>query len=147
MSLRVYVSGASAELPELEAIAASIRAGVPGVIVADRWMVEVAALRALGMGDADLSTADARKAAQADLLDVQDCDAFVFVVPSKPSLGAWVELGYALARRPHRGIYALGDLSRSIFLRDLRVLPVVDVAALVRVLRAPGMRAEWRRPS
>jgi hypothetical protein len=86
-----------------------------------RWDREVAAVRAAGKTDRDLSRSDRLHASAGDLQGIEDADVFWLLVPTEPSVGAWVEFGYALACAVETGgekpqLVVSGDAARSIFL-------------------------------
>jgi hypothetical protein len=115
----VYISGASAELELVEEL--RDRLHLAGVDVLDSWMRAVRRARRLGKTDRDLSPLDASKHALDDFAAIEVCDVFWLVVPNAgtKSLGAWLELGFAIGTREfgglHPSIVVSGDVSASIF--------------------------------
>lgn len=90
----IYLSGASSELVLCESYRDKL--------VNDGWHIELdwmAKIRASGIGDTSLPVRGQQHVAQTDLWAVSRAECFWLVLPSAPSrtIGAWVELGYALA--------------------------------------------------
>jgi hypothetical protein len=109
----IYVAGASAE--------ADIVAGYieqltdAGLTVTLDWTIHVRKCRAAGITDADLSRTERKWHAGADLDAVDRANFFWLVIPEKPSLGCWTELGAALAVRDRNVVIVSGDWKRFIF--------------------------------
>jgi hypothetical protein len=107
------MAGASKEVDELAILASHL--SVAGVDVLDTWMTHVIAARAKGMPDAAFASYEQRRFACGDLADLRRADLFWLLIPKeRGSVGAWVELGHALALR-HLEMVISGDLDRSIF--------------------------------
>lgn len=87
--IAVYVAGASAEIERAEHMIATLRA--LGVVVTHDWPARMRA-----MGPEHLLTrpvlADELRAC---LAGVRRADVLLLLEPTRPSVGAWVELGYA----------------------------------------------------
>lgn len=112
---RVYLAGASKEVDALVDLAVRLN-NHPRIEVHDRWMHDVIRARAAGVADHAFARHEQRRFATADLEDLRRADVFWLAVPKeKGSVGAWVELGHALAHR-HLHIVVSGDLNRSIFI-------------------------------
>lgn len=90
-----------------------------GVEITHRWWDEVAAVGSANPADA--SDFDRRVWAEQDLQGVADADVLVLLWPIGPSVGAFVEYGYALAL--NKTIILVGDYAPSIFgvLADLHL--------------------------
>jgi nucleoside 2-deoxyribosyltransferase len=91
VGLKVYVAGASAERhtrarPAIQALRAA------GVQVTHDWTFDP------GFSAPRATRQMGRDAALRDLAGVGAADVLLFLSPRVPSRGAWVELGYALAR-------------------------------------------------
>ena len=94
MTLRVYVAGSSGEIERVERVIAHLR--LMGVTITHDWTADIRAVRAAGLAsDADLSDDEARKHALTDLEAVATAHAVLFLAPTTPTRGAWVEMGYA----------------------------------------------------
>ena len=107
----VYVAGASGEAIEVAALIAKLE-GLGHTCTFD-WTREVLSRRAAGKTDADLTQFEAACAATGCLDGVDRADILWLVVPQTESIGAWVELGYAMARG--KILCASGRHSRTIF--------------------------------
>lgn len=77
------------------------------------WTKSVIAHKAKGQSDDVLSRADRYRYAAEDLDGVARADVFWLRVPANLSLGAWIEMGYAIGLR--KTIVVSGDHGRSIF--------------------------------
>jgi hypothetical protein len=110
--MNVYLSTASAELSLATGYMDRLEAAGHHV---HRWDRDVAAARAAGMTDADLPV-DVRDAcALGDTEAIDEADIFWLLVPSMPSVGAWIEFGFALGRYDGPRLVVSGDGGRSIF--------------------------------
>lgn len=110
----VYIAGASKEIDALCDLAVSLNSH-PRCDVLDDWMHAVQSANAAGIADHEFTVAKQREFARRDLELVRAADVFWLVVPKeRGSVGAWIELGHALAHR-HLHVVISGDLSRSIF--------------------------------
>jgi nucleoside 2-deoxyribosyltransferase len=89
---RVYVAGASKEMPRVEAAIAAVR--YAGGEITEDWP---AAIRAAGAANEGLTQAQRTEAAVADLRGVETADVVWLMVPEAQTAGAWVEMGYAIA--------------------------------------------------
>ena len=97
--MRVYVAGASKELPLVQSLQNQLRSH--GVHVTHDWTADVLAAKLAGkVTDSDLSHAEAYTAAEEDLRGVATAHFVWLVAPAdnSTSIGGWVELGYALGR-------------------------------------------------
>ncbi len=90
----LYLAGASKELPLCETLRDRLTAA--GHTVTRNWMADVRANE--HRPDSDISKAERAAFARADLEGVAACNVFWLVTPEGSSIGAWVELGYALRR-------------------------------------------------
>lgn len=120
--MKLYISGASAELDRCKrAIDFARRLGAE---VHD-WTELV---------EANPDDPELVDALRADLNAISECDAVVFLTPVQPSIGAWVELGYADAAAP---IFASTERSRDrVKLGWLRALDVALYASDEEAVRA-----------
>lgn len=109
--MRLYLCGASAEADTVSSYMARMRAA--GHTVTHDWTASVRSARARGVRDDELSIADMCALARGDLLGVLAADVVWLLVPEAQSVGAWVELGYAL----HCNVQTIvsGNWRRSIF--------------------------------
>jgi hypothetical protein len=89
----VYVAGSSSEPERVRAFMDAVQA-IPGARLAHDWLAPiergVPANEGLAMGARFGHASD-------DLAAIQHAHAFVLLAPEKPTRGAWVEFGYALA--------------------------------------------------
>lgn len=109
--MRVYVAGAS---KERELVGRYMRRlENAGHLVTFDWTRDMDARAAAGQKDADLSDAQRLEYATEDLLAIARADLFWMLVPTNASVGAWAELGYALAAL--KATVVSGDHRRSIF--------------------------------
>lgn len=92
--LRVYVAASSREMDRARAAMTALR--MHGVEVTVDW---VAAIEAAGAANEGLSDEDRQRYAREDLDGVCVADVVWLLMPTTPTAGAYVELGYALARR------------------------------------------------
>lgn len=90
----IYLAGASKEFERCETFRDRLIAA--GHHVTRNWMADVRANA--HRPDGDIGKAERAAYARADLEGVAACNVFWLVTPELPSLGAWVELGYALRR-------------------------------------------------
>ncbi len=94
--MMVYVAGSSAEIDRAKDIIGRLRRA--GLGISYDWTPDLRSARKAGHSDdASLSEAQALGAAQSCLEGVFMCDVFLLLAPERPTRGAWVELGYALA--------------------------------------------------
>jgi len=91
--MRVYVAGASAEIERAEALIARLRDA--GVEVISDWPENV---RRAGAANIGLTHEVRLAAARACSLGVRRSDWLVVLEPKAPTIGAWVEMGIALAQ-------------------------------------------------
>lgn len=92
----VYVAGSSREIPRVrEAVRLLFEAG----LIADaNW---INAVEKFGSQGATLSDRERAECAASDLESIDIADAIMVLWPETPSVGAYVELGYALGRVKH----------------------------------------------
>jgi hypothetical protein len=140
--MNVHLSTASAELSLATGFMDRLEAAGHHV---HRWDRDVAATRAAGKTDRDLSRSARLHASAADLNAIEDADVFWLLVPTAPSAGAWLEFGYALACAVETGgdqpqLVVSGDVARSIFLSQASETFDDHEAALRWILeqREPG---------
>lgn len=88
----IYVAGSSRERELVAAYQTALQAA--GWALAHDW---VAQMNACHIPDVDLPIEAQRRYAEADLAGVRRAQVFWLLAPSTPSIGAYVELGYALA--------------------------------------------------
>jgi hypothetical protein len=139
MHPRVYVCGASAELERAERVIAELR--LRGVEVTFDWCAEIRRHQALGIPDSAIDDIGAYRIAMADLHAVGRAHAVLLLAPEKPTIGAWVELGYAAAL--HRTIIVSGPANRcSLFTRIAHLLIDTDDDALDAIAPRPPARVE-----
>jgi hypothetical protein len=112
----IYLAGASSEVDEIQAwISRLAAAGIP---LTHDWTVGVKAAQGAKMPDRDFSRDDRHRFAQQDYDGVRDAAIFWLQVPrASASIGAWVELGIALAAPSmrERRVVVSGDHGRTIF--------------------------------
>lgn len=97
--LRVYVAGSSHELSRVHLAMAAVRTF--GHVVTHDWTIPIEAVRAMGIEEHDTGPDNARSYAEADLLGIERSDVVWMLAPTTPTVGFWVELGYAIrARQP-----------------------------------------------
>lgn len=112
MSKSIYVAGASAEVHMVRGYMQKLREA--GFIITHDWTESVVAAQEAGRTDRDLSLNQMSAFACHDLYDGVSVANWVWLlIPEKPSLGCWVEFGFALGER--RKTIVSGDVSRSIF--------------------------------
>jgi hypothetical protein len=93
----VYVAGASTELERAERAMNFVRR--LGWEVAHDWVADVRRVREEGgREDDELTDAERREFAEADLYAVASADLLWLLSPTTASSGAWVEFGFFLAR-------------------------------------------------
>jgi nucleoside 2-deoxyribosyltransferase len=92
--VKVYIAASSRE-PERVRAAQRMLTEL-GIELTLDWLTSIEANLALGLRDSDLSIADQRQHANADLLAVEQADVLWLLAPKEPTKGAWIELGYAL---------------------------------------------------
>ena len=109
---KVYVAGATKEVERVRTVQGYCRTA--GHEITFDW---TDGLEAQTVAEADMFDEHARTLAWRCLDGVNDADVVVLCVPAwQPTRGAWVELGYAVAKK--RGIVILGEASRvSVFTR------------------------------
>lgn len=93
--MKVYVAGASAEVERAERAMRLVRS--MGHNIALDWTQVLRAARAQGVrSDADLAPEHALGLARQQLLAIDGSDVLWLLAPARPSVGAWVEFGFAL---------------------------------------------------
>jgi len=115
----VYVAGAGREIARCEEFIARLREG--GYTITFDWC---ASRRLNPATDADLSDLEREAAAHRCVAGAATCDVFVLLVPQPgvATTGAWVEWGYAVARRDDPHLVVVGDDRRTV----LTALPDVE---------------------
>jgi len=107
--MTVYVAGASAELDLVSGYMAKLLEA--GVTVTFDWPANI---RAVGNANPrEASVGSRMQWSEEDLRGVYDAHTFWLLVPAGPTIGAWVEYGYAWALR--RRIVVSGDHLKTIF--------------------------------
>lgn len=136
-AFRVYVAGSSHELGRVKGAIRAVRRIVgPDAITAD-WTTTFAT--ATPGADQHVSDREALASAIADLHGVSEAHLVWFLAPLQ-SRGAWVELGYAIARRVT--LVVSGPLCRaSIFTRLADELHETDMGGLYAVARLARQHA------
>ena len=110
--LKVYVAGAYAEAPRVERAFDWVRSR-DELALAHDWL---SVIRAVNKPDGDLSRADARKYANADLEQLRAADLVWFLLPqAHVGRGCWVEFGYALGLSPSPAIVTSGPQLPTVF--------------------------------
>lgn len=114
--MKVYIAGASAELDLIEFY--RDRVVEVGHTISLDWAHEVRAHDGEG-NPRDMPHYERNRIARTDLVEgVEQAQVLWLLVPEKPSIGCWVELGYALGIECSVGrltILISGDTSKSIF--------------------------------
>jgi hypothetical protein len=96
VSLAVYIAASSREADRVRRAQAMVQER--GWTLTLDWLSEIEANLVRGVRDMELSLDEQRRHAQADLDAIRRADAVWLLAPAEPTKGAWVELGYALAR-------------------------------------------------
>jgi len=139
---RIYVAGASAELPRAKAAIDACRTG--GLEVTHDWPLVVELDRSTG-GSTDPSFLD--KCARQDLDGIESADIFWLLLPEAESQGAVFEYGYAVSTDKWRtdkwGVPLVTVLSgprvKSIFWTQADYRFANDEAALAHILAMTGV--------
>src|ERR1700747_2806340 len=105
--MKIYVAGASKERLMIADYMRRLREA--GFEITHDWIAEMDQEKT---PDNELSHEKAEKYGRRNLYGVLQADLFWLMIPENQSLGAWVELGYALARM---GVIVSGDRTKSIF--------------------------------
>lgn len=93
--MRIYVAGSSKEITRVERVIASLREA--GHVISHDWP---ARMRAMGLDDTALVRSDLVEELRCDLhIGIDTADVFLLLAPTRPTTGAWVELGYAAGLR------------------------------------------------
>lgn len=143
--MKVYIAGPSSDLDRVDR-AIALLAHVEGVELTYDWTKAVRAERERGVTDDALSFEDARRYATLDLRAIRQADLLWLLLPppGSTSVGAWVELGYALAMGLR--IVASGERSSSIFVRGFMRQYASDAAAVDHIsgyTRQRRLRPAW----
>lgn len=109
MTHPIYIAGSSAEPARVRWAMDAINA-TPGLRVAHDWL---ASIERGAPANAELSLAERRTYAADDLRAVHAAAVVWFLAPEKPTRGAWLEVGYALALG--KVVIVSGDTAQSIF--------------------------------
>lgn len=95
-SRSIYLAGASAEVGLCERYRDRLREA--GFTITHDWMADVRAHEAVGLGEWELPLNVRRASAMECLVGVEQAGIVWVLLPKGQSIGAWVELGYALSR-------------------------------------------------
>jgi nucleoside 2-deoxyribosyltransferase len=132
----IYVAGSSKERELVAAYQAALRAA--GWMLAHDW---VAQMNACHIPDVDLPIEAQRRFAEQDLAGVRRAQVFWLIAPSTPSIGAYVELGYALALQGGPRVVVSGLPSLFTSLADVRYDTHAEAfAALTRPGELPAVQ-------
>jgi hypothetical protein len=93
----IYVAGASSEAQEVSYWIGELI--THEYEIAYDWTKQVLAYSKEGKADYHLSRQDRAKFTNLDLLGIAKATVFWLLVPESQTKGAWVELGYAIAKR------------------------------------------------
>jgi hypothetical protein len=129
--MKVYVAGASAEILRAEAFVKRLRAA--GFEITFDWP---AMIRSVGSANGGLTDDQRNDASYHALAGVDECEVLVLLVPEKPSIGCWVELGYAFQGCIDTLLY-VGDPERTIFSALTRHVVATDDQAF-------DLLVEWK---
>jgi hypothetical protein len=100
--MRIYVAGASKEIEIIEGFLARLRRA--GYVITHDWTQDMREEALKGKTDVELTPEERARYAKLDLAGVESCEVFWLAVPANQSLGAWIELGFALALRAQSGV-------------------------------------------
>lgn len=144
MTCRVYLAGASRELPRVLKMVNLLEASGL-VVITHRWFD---AVQAWGIGkDAELTLDQRRTHALTDFRGVDTADVFWCLWPEKYSHGCALELGYALGRNFAATVVSGKRAHECIFTSLAQYQDSSDDHGLVEVLRmAKAQRDLPRRP-
>jgi len=97
MSRTIYLAGASAEVDMCESYMRLLRDA--GYTVAHDWPAGIRQAALDGYAANPRNAPEEKRHAWAidDMVGVKECSTFWMLIPEKPTIGAWVELGGALA--------------------------------------------------
>jgi hypothetical protein len=145
LPLRVYVAASSQELRRAR-IAMQAVTDFAHEVTHD-WTAPIEAVRAQGIEEHE--TPSARQYAEADLCGIERSDVVWMLAPREPTVGFWVELGYAIrARKP---IVISGpttaECQRNIFLFCEGVHVVLREYDDERTAMAWISLRHWKKPS
>ncbi len=122
--MKIYVAGASKEPERVRAAMTAVRAH--GWEVTLDWLADI---EAAGSANEGLSQLDRVRYAQSDLRGIDRADVVWLLAPVIGGVGAWVELGYALARG-YTVIVSGASSARTIFAALAEEEHVSDLDAL-----------------
>lgn len=133
----VYVAGSSKEIDRVQVAQQAVVDA--GASISFDWTAVVVANMRAGITDEMLPPAIKRRHARADLGGIERADVFWLLLPETPSIGAWVELGSALAAAKGHGrpvVVASGHGPRPLFaeLCDAILHSDEDAAVWIRAL-------------
>lgn len=109
--MKIYVAGSSRDLPRARAMMDALRAR--GHEIAFDWVAHID--RSGGRSNRGLNIIERFDASTMCLDGVRHAEVVALLIPADdaPGKGAWVELGYAIARG--MTVHAIGDVDSSIF--------------------------------
>lgn len=142
--MRIYVAGSSVELERAERVMDALR--LECFEITHDWTKDVRANTAAARTDADLTDHEAKAFASTDLRAIERAHLLLFLAPTTPTRGAWVELGYALAlagapEGDLSSVYVSGPAARSsIFTRVADDVFASDDAAIAIIVERFGKR-------
>lgn len=137
---RAFVAGASSDIARFRAAEALLK-GVD-IQVYD-WATPIETFAAEGKTDHDLDDATLAHYARLGLEAVAACHAYVLLTPESDSIGAWVELGIALALM--KPVFAVVPGKRSLF-KTLGTLVDCDIDAIKLVSQFRDSDEVWKQP-
>lgn len=96
--VKIYVAAASSEIERVERAHKALK-NIGAKLLSEQWVESVKAATKAGLRDDGLELRKRRAHSLADLAGVETADVFWILVPGSghASIGAWVELGYAIA--------------------------------------------------
>ena len=121
--MNIYVAGSSAESESVAALIDVLRAA--GNAITYDWPQ---ALASSGLpANEGLTATQANDAARLCEIGVADCDLMIFLTPLTPTVGAWVELGFARAYGVP--VVIVGDRPTSIFCAGIDCVSEAELLA------------------
>lgn len=129
--MKIYIAGSSKEAQYIAECIRKVKGA--GHEVTFDWTVPVLAAV---IPDHELTDEERWHHASTDAQGVDDADVFWMLIPSTPSLGAWVELGIAW-RGSGKLVIVSGDRKKSIFTALSDEKYDTHEEALARILRQP----------
>jgi hypothetical protein len=139
--MRLYVAGASSEVSAIAGYIARLEAG--GVSITYNWTVDLLACQARGETDADLSQEERETARCLCLKGVELADYFWLIVPNGASIGAWVELGYAI--RCRATVIASGPSAQRTIFTEYTTIVATHEEALTRIIAISAASSNARK--